>query len=170
MGVGGTIFTNRKIVCVDVSDLLIIDTVDALLISKKGSSQRVKEVVNILEKDNSTLLDEPTTVKKPWGSYTVLQDLPSYKVKQLEITPGKRISLQYHHKREEHLVVVQGLAKIEIDGIIKTYSRNETAFIPTKARHRIENIGQLPLIIIETQIGSYFGEDDIIRIEDDWNR
>jgi len=164
------IMSDRKVACVDVSDLLIIDTVDALLISKKGSSQRVKEVVNRLEKDNSTLLDEPTTVKRPWGSYTVLQDFPSYKVKQLEITPGKRISLQYHHKRQEHWTVVQGLAKIEIDGNIKTYSRNETAYIPTKSRHRLENIGQVPLIIIETQIGSYFGEDDIIRIEDDWNR
>ena len=104
------------------------------------------------------------------GSYSVLHDHPTYKVKRLEVTVGKRLSHQFHHKRQEHWTVVKGIAKIQIDDEIKTYSRNESVYIPTGAKHRLENIGQVPLILIETQLGSYFGEDDIIRLEDDWNR
>ncbi len=168
---GNLIMTDkRKVACVDVSDLIIVDSEDALLIAKRGSSQKVKEVVTLLQKENSTLLNAPVTVKRPWGSYTVLQDLPSFKVKKLEVTVGKRISLQFHKKRQEHWTVVEGIAKIQIDDEIKTYSRNESVYIPTGAKHRLENVGQVPLVIIETQIGSYFGEDDIIRLEDDWNR
>lgn len=164
------IMSDRKIACVDVSNLLIVDTEDALLISKKGSSQKVKEVVNKLQKEKSELLDAPLTVKRPWGSYTVLQDEINFKVKKIEVTPGKRLSLQLHHKRQEHWTVVEGTAKIQIDDNISTYSRNDSVYIPTMAKHRLENIGQVPLVIIETQIGDYFGEDDIVRLEDDWNR
>lgn len=160
----------RKIACVDVEDLLIVDSEDALLIAKRGSSQKVKEVVARLKEDHSSLLDSPVTVKRPWGCYTVLQDMSNYKVKRLDISVGKKISLQYHKKRQEHWTVVDGLARIQIDDDIVTLSRNETAYIPAGSKHRLENIGQEPLIIVETQLGTYFGEDDIIRIEDDWGR
>jgi mannose-1-phosphate guanylyltransferase len=160
----------RKVACVDISDLIIVDSEDALLIAKRGSSQKVKEVVSKLQSEDSSLLHAPITVKRPWGSYTVLQDMPSFKVKRLEVTPGKRLSLQYHHKRQEHWTVVQGTAKIQIDDEINTYSRNDSVYIPTGSKHRLENVGQVPLVIIETQIGTYFGEDDIIRLDDDWNR
>lgn len=166
----GTLSSNRKIVCVDVADLLIVDSEDALLVVKRGSSQKVKEVVSILQRENSSLLNTPVTVKRPWGNYTLLQDMPTFKVKRLEITPGKRLSLQYHHKRQEHWTIVEGIAKIQIGEEIKTYSRNDSIYISTGSKHRLENIGQIPLVIIETQIGTYFGEDDIIRVDDDWNR
>jgi len=164
------IISDRKVACVDINDLIIVDTDDALLITKRGSSQKVKEVVKELENSSSVLLDTHVTVKRPWGSYTVLQDLPTFKVKKITVNPGKRLSLQFHHKRQEHWTVVDGMAKIQIDDDIKTYTRNDSVYIPAKAKHRLENVGQVPLIIIETQIGSYFGEDDIIRLDDDWNR
>lgn len=160
----------RKIACVDVEDLLIVDSEDALLIAKRGSSQKVKEVVAKLQSENSSLLESPVTVKRPWGNFTILQDSSNYKVKKLEITVGKKLSLQYHKKRQEHWTVVEGLARVQIEDKISNLSRNETAYVPAGSRHRLENIGQSPLVLIETQIGTYFGEDDIIRIEDDWGR
>ncbi|WP_223111607.1 cupin domain-containing protein [Thiospirochaeta perfilievii] len=178
------IMSDRKVALVDVSDLLVIDTEDALLISKRGSSQKVKEVVSTLQKENSVLLDSHITVKRPWwqdawpssklrlrpGSYTVLQDEVNFKVKKLMVTPGKKLSLQLHHKRQEHWTVVEGLARVTVDDKIMNLSRNETTYIPAGAKHRLENLGQVPLCIIETQIGSYFGEDDIVRFDDDWGR
>lgn len=164
------VMSDRKVALLDVSDLIIVDTDDALLVAKRGSSQKVKEVVTNLKKKNSPLLDSPVTVKRPWGSYTVLQDEVNFKVKKIEVAPGKRLSLQLHKKRHEHWTVVEGTAKIQIDENISTYTRNESVYIPTGTKHRLENVGQTPLSIIETQIGSYFGEDDIVRLEDDWNR
>lgn len=164
------IMSEKKVALVDVSDLLIVDSADALLISKRGSSQKVKEVVSTLKSEGSCLLDAPVTVKRPWGSYTVLQDMPSFKVKRLEVKPGKRLSLQYHNKRQEHWTVVEGLGRVQVGEETDNYSRNQSIYIPAGAKHRLENIGQKPLVIIETQIGEYFGEDDIIRLEDDWNR
>lgn len=160
----------RKISCVDVEDLLIVDSEDALLIAKRGSSQKVKEVVGKLKEEDSSLLVSPVTVKRPWGSYTVLQDTPSFKVKRLEVSPGKKLSLQLHKKRQEHWTIVEGLAGVTIGEKLHKLSRNETAYIPAGEKHRLENIGQKKLVIIETQIGSYFGEDDIIRFKDDWGR
>lgn len=160
----------RTVACVDVKDLLIVDSEDALLIAKRGSSQKVKEVVRRLQEEESSLLDAPVTVKRPWGTYTVLQDTPSFKVKRLEVSIGKKLSLQYHKKRQEHWTVVEGFAGVTIDDTYSKLSRNETAYVPAGSKHRLENIGQEKLVIIETQIGSYFGEDDIIRLADEWGR
>ena len=160
----------KKVACIDVDDLLIVDTEDSLLVSKRGSSEKVKDIVKHLKADNSELLNSHMTVKRPWGNYTILQDDPKFKVKRIEVNQGSRLSLQYHMKRQEHWTVVEGMAKIQIDDEIKTYHRNNSVFIPIKSKHRLENIGPDPLVIIETQIGSYFGEDDIIRLEDDWGR
>lgn len=161
---------NRKVACVDVEDLLIVDSVDALLIAKRGSSQKVKDVVSTLKQEGSSLLEAPVTVKRPWGSYTVLQDEETFKVKQIEVKSGKRLSLQYHEKREEHWTIVDGSARVTIGDKEVTLGRNETVFIPKGVKHRLENLGHTTLVLIETQIGSYFGEDDILRLEDDWGR
>lgn len=160
----------RRIACVDVEDLIIVDTEDALLVAKRGSSQKVKEVVDMLKKDSPYLLEAPQTVKRPWGSYTVLQNPTTFKVKRIEVNPGKRLSLQYHKKREEHWTFVAGTAKVRVGNEIKTLKRNDSVFIPLEALHRVENIGVDMVVFIETQVGTYFGEDDIIRVEDDWGR
>lgn len=164
------IMSDRKVACVEVNNLLIVDTEDALLVAKKGSSQKVKEVVNTLQKQESHLLETPITVKRPWGNYTVLQDEASFKVKKIIVNPGKKLSLQLHYKRQEHWTIIDGLARITINDVIADYTRNQAVYIPTGAKHRLENIGQIPLTIIETQIGTYFGEDDIKRFDDEWGR
>lgn len=162
---------NRKIACVGVEDLIIVDCEDALLVARRGCSQEVRRVVEKLKKEAPYLLEAPQTVKRPWGSYTVLQDPSTYKVKRIEVKPGMRLSLQYHKKREEHWIFVQGRGKVRIgDRENLIMERHDHAYIPVETIHRVENIGEETLIFVETQVGSYFGEDDIIRIEDDWGR
>lgn len=161
---------DRKIACIDVEDLIIVDTEDALLVAHRGSSQKVKEVIEELKQESPFLLESPLTVKRPWGSYTVLESPTTYKAKRIEVKPGKRLSLQYHKKREEHWTFVAGKAKVRVGDDIKNVERGDSVFIPVEALHRVENIGDEMVVFIETQIGSYFGEDDIIRVEDDWGR
>lgn len=107
---------------------------------------------------------------RPWGEYWVLEDNEFYKVKRIIINPGQRLSLQYHHHRSEVWTIVSGVGTITIDDIVKDYKIGEVAEIPQGAHHRIENKTDLPVIFIEVQFGTYFGEDDIVRIEDDYNR
>lgn len=107
---------------------------------------------------------------RPWGEYWVLEDAPTHKVKRISVYPGGRLSYQYHHKRAEVWTMVSGVGRITLDGEIKDYKVGETAIIPLGAKHRIENPFDEPLIFIEVQYGTYFGEDDIVRIEDDYNR
>ena len=107
---------------------------------------------------------------RPWGEYWVLEDAPTHKVKRIQVNPGGRLSLQYHHKRAEVWTIVSGIGTITIDDEIKDYVAGEVAQIPQGAHHRIENKTQEPVVFIEVQHGSYFGEDDIVRIEDDYNR
>ena len=108
--------------------------------------------------------------ERPWGRYFVLHDEPNYKLKRIEVDPGRRLSYQYHHKRSEAWTIVEGIGRITLDGEIKDYKKGETILIPQGVKHRVENNGIKKLIFIEVQTGSYFGEDDIIRIEDDYNR
>ncbi len=107
---------------------------------------------------------------RPWGQYWVLEDADTYKVKRIEVNPGGRLSYQYHHKRAEVWTIVEGVGRITLDGEVKDYKAGELAIIPLGAKHRIENPFNEPLIFIEVQHGTYFGEDDIVRIEDDYNR
>lgn len=107
---------------------------------------------------------------RPWGAYWVLDDAETHKVKRLRVNPGQRISLQYHHKREEHWLVVQGIATITVDDRTWDANPGERVFIPKGARHRLGNQGKEPVDIIEVQLGSYFGEDDIVRLDDDYQR
>ncbi|MDP3946417.1 MAG: phosphomannose isomerase type II C-terminal cupin domain [Lutibacter sp.] len=108
--------------------------------------------------------------KRPWGEYWVLEDTPTHKVKRILVYPGGRLSYQYHHQRAEVWTMVSGVGRITLDGEIKDYKTGETALIPLGAKHRIENPFQEPLVFIEVQYGTYFGEDDIVRIEDDYQR
>ncbi|EQB34352.1 mannose-1-phosphate guanylyltransferase [Sulfurimonas hongkongensis] len=159
----------RKIATVDIEDLIIVDTGDALLISKKGSSQKVKEVVQKLRQD-SQLHNIHLTAHRPWGTYTVLEDNSKYKIKRIEVKPGGRLSLQKHFHRSEHWTVVSGTAIVTLAKEEKALRANESIYIPMGELHRLENAGKLPLVLIETQIGDYLGEDDILRVEDDYKR
>lgn len=107
---------------------------------------------------------------RPWGEYWVLEDAQTHKVKKIKVNPEGRLSLQYHHQRAEVWTIISGVGTITINGIIKNYNQGEVAVIPMGAHHRIENKTPEPLIFIEVQYGTYFGEDDIVRIEDDYNR
>lgn len=108
--------------------------------------------------------------ERPWGKYFVLFDELHFKMKRIEVKPGQRLSYQYHHHRQEAWTIIQGTAKITLDGEDKIYHYGETALIPLTAKHRVENVGEDTLIFIEVQTGTYFGEDDIVRIEDDYDR
>jgi mannose-6-phosphate isomerase len=108
--------------------------------------------------------------ERPWGRFFVLHDESSYKLKRIEVDPGGRLSYQYHHKRSEVWTIVEGVGVIILDGVDKEYTKGETVLIPQGVKHRIENKGQEKVVFIEVQTGSYFGEDDIVRIEDDYNR
>ena len=110
------------------------------------------------------------TEQRPWGSFTILEDQDNFKTKRLDVLPEKRLSLQSHQRRSEHWIVVTGLAKITVGDEIKNYSKGEHVFVPQGNKHRIENIGKTLLTIVEIQLGDYFGEDDIIRYEDDFDR
>lgn len=160
----------RLIATVDVEDLIIIDTGDALLISKKGSSQKVKKVVEKLKETNSQLHNIHLTGHRPWGTYTVLEEASGYKIKRIEVKPGKRLSLQKHFHRNEHWIVVSGTATVTV-GDKKQYVRpNESTYIKMGEIHRLENEGKIPVVLIEAQVGEYTAEDDIVRIDDDFKR
>jgi len=108
--------------------------------------------------------------ERPWGTYTVLEENRSYKIKRIEVLPGHRLSLQMHHHRSEHWIVVSGTAKVTCDDSEYMVNVNESTFIPVGKQHRLENPGLIPLVIIEVQSGEYLGEDDIVRIQDDYHR
>ena len=160
----------KKVALVDVDDLIIVDTSDALLISKKGSSQKVKEVVKQLKKQNSELSNSHLTVHRPWGTYTELDRGEGYKIKNIEVKPGKRLSLQKHFHRNEHWIVVSGTAQVTVGEESYLVRANESTYIKMGEIHRLENPGKIPVVMIEVQVGSYTGEDDIVRLEDDFKR
>lgn len=155
---------------IDVKDLIIVDTQDALLISKKGSSQKIKERVMKLKKEGSPLPDIHLKAHRPWGTYEVLVDTLGYKVKRIEVKSGKRLSLQKHFHRNEHWIVVSGTATVTVGNEMKLLRPNESTYIKMGEVHRLANDGKIPVVIIEAQVGEYTGEDDIVRLEDDFKR
>ena len=160
----------RAVALVDIEDLIVVDTPDALLISKKGASQKVKEVVKQLRANESELHHIHLTAHRPWGTYTVLETNEKYKIKRIVVHPGKRLSLQKHFHRSEHWVVVSGTARITMGEKGFLLKPNESTYIPVGELHRLENPGKIDVVLIEVQVGSYLGEDDIVRIEDDFKR
>lgn len=160
----------RTIATVDIENCIIVDTGDALLISKKGSSQKVKQIVDKLQKTQSELHKIHLTGNRPWGTYTVLEDSLGYKIKRIVVNPKKRLSLQKHLHRNEHWVVVSGTATVIVEDKTFLLNENESTYIQAGETHRLSNDTNEPLVIIEVQVGSYTGEDDIIRIEDDFTR
>lgn len=160
----------RKIATVDIEDLIIVDTGDAILISKKGSSQKVKKVVDKIKELGNWLHNIHLTAHRPWGTYTVLEDTPGYKIKRIEVKPGKRLSLQKHFHRNEHWIVVSGTATVTVGDETRLVRPNESTYIKMGEVHRLANEGKIPVVLIEAQVGEYTGEDDIVRVSDDFKR
>jgi mannose-1-phosphate guanylyltransferase/mannose-6-phosphate isomerase len=167
---GNLVITERLTAIVGVSNLVIVDTGDALLVADRKEDQGVREVYEELIRRGDERALVHRTVYRPWGSYTVLENGDRYRVKRITLLPGRRLSLQRHYNRSEHWVVVRGTAKIIIDGEERVLRPGESTFIPMGSVHRLENPGKIDLEVIEVQIGDYLGEDDIERLEDDYKR
>lgn len=165
------VYGNKRVIStIDVEDLIIIDTGDALLVSKKGSSQKVKKVVEKLKTMGSELHNIHIIGYRPWGTYTILEEANGYKIKRIEVKPGKRLSLQKHFHRNEHWIVVSGTATVTVGNEIKLIRPNESTYIKMGEVHRLANDGKIPVVLIEAQVGEYMGEDDIVRMDDDFKR
>lgn len=160
----------RFVGLVGVENLIVIDTPDALLIADKDNAQDVKEVFSALQKEGHEAALLHRTVHRPWGTYTILEEGPRFKVKRIVVHPGARLSLQSHSHRSEHWVVVSGNAKVVNGDQVVTLLPNESTYIPCGHKHRMENPGILPLVLIEVQSGEYLGEDDIVRYDDIYHR
>ena len=160
----------RMIGAVGVSNLLIIDTPDAVLIADKSHAQDVKRIYAQLKAQGHETHKLHRTVHRPWGAYTVLEEGPRFKIKRIEVRPGASLSLQMHHHRSEHWIVVKGMAKV-VNGDQEMFVRtNESTYIPAGHKHRLENPGLCELVMIEVQSGEYMGEDDIVRFDDVYGR
>lgn len=161
---------NHSISTIDVDDLLIVDTTDSILIAKRGSSQKVKQIVAQLKHEEHELCDVHRLAYRPWGSYEVMLDSEKYKIKRIIVKPGKKLSLQKHFHRSEHWIVVSGTAEVTNGDQMLTVRPNESTYIPMGSVHRLENKGRIDLVMIEVQVGEYTGEDDIVRLEDSYGR
>jgi len=162
--------SSRLISLVDVQDLIVVDTVDALLITKRGNSEKIKTIVKELHVRESELPHTHVTTHRPWGTYTVLEQTDGYKIKKIIVKPGKRLSLQKHLHRSEHWIVLSGIATVTVGKKVEEVRANESTYIKMGEIHRLENRGKVDVVIIEAQVGEYTGEDDIIRLEDDYKR
>ena len=161
---------DRLIVGIDLNNLIVVETNDAILVSDKESTQKVKKIVQIMNENNFEEGKNNKLNYRPWGSFTSIEKGATWQVKRLEIKPGASISLQLHHKRSEHWIIVNGTAKVEIDGEVSFLNKNESTYIPVGSKHRLTNSGDIKLILIEVQSGNYLGEDDIVRFEDFYGR
>ncbi len=161
---------NRLIVGINLNGLIVVETNDAVLISNKDSTQKVKQIVKFLNKSNLKEGKNNKISYRPWGNFTSIEEGISWQVKRLEIKPKASISLQMHKHRSEHWIIVSGTAKIEIDDKVSLLKKNESTYIPLGSKHRLSNPDIIPLILIEVQSGSYLGEDDIVRFEDIYGR
>jgi len=161
---------DRIITAIDIDDLVIVDSDDALLITKRGSTQVVKELVGELKKNNENLVRYHSKVFRPWGQYKVLEEDNSYKIKKIVVHPKGKLSLQKHKHRSEHWIVVSGVANVTKGTSTHLVKKNESIYISAEEVHRIENPYDEELILIEVQVGDYLGEDDIIRLDDIYKR
>ena len=163
--------TDRALVALEgVEDIVVVATQDAVLVSRQKDTNGLKRLVAKLKTIAPQVTEEHIRVHRPWGSYQSVDNGDRHQVKRIIVKPGGRLSLQKHHHRAEHWIVVRGTAQVTINELVKTVHENESVYIPIGAVHRLENPGKIQLELIEVQTGSYFGEDDIIRIEDDYRR
>jgi len=163
--------TDRALVALEgVDDLVVVATQDAVLVSRQKDANGLKRLVARLKTVAPEVTESHIQVHRPWGSYQSVDNGDRHQVKRIIVKPGSRLSLQKHHHRSEHWIVVRGTALVTINDLVKTVHENESIYIPMGAVHRLENPGKILLELIEVQTGSYFGEDDIIRIEDDYRR
>ncbi len=161
---------NRLVVTLGVDNMIVVDTDDALLVANRENVQDIKAIVEQLSKENREEVDLHKSVYRPWGHYQGIDAGPHYQVKRITVSPAAAISLQLHHHRSEHWIVVSGTAKVTRGDEEFVISENESTYIPLGEKHRLENIGKIPLRLIEVQTGSYLGEDDIVRFEDIYGR
>ena len=162
--------TGRLVATVGLDDVMIVDTPDALLVVHANRAQDVKKVVDELKLQGHESYKLHRTVARPWGTYTTLEHGPRFKIKRIEVLPGRSLSLQLHHHRSEHWIVVSGTAKVSTGDEIRLVHTNESTYIPAGHKHRLENPGLVGLVMIEVQSGEYLGEDDIVRFEDAYGR
>lgn len=160
----------RKVAVVGMSGTAVVDSGDALLVCSLDESEAVKELVDIYRQRGDDIAKYHLTVHRPWGSYTTLESRDFFKIKRVTVSPKKALSLQKHHHRSEHWVVVSGSAEVTLGEETKCLSRGESTFVAAGTIHRLKNPGLIPLEVIEVQIGEYLGEDDIIRFDDDYGR
>jgi mannose-1-phosphate guanylyltransferase/mannose-6-phosphate isomerase len=163
--------TDKALVALEgVDDLVIVATQDAVLVSRQKDAGGLKRLVAKLKKFAPQVVESHLKVHRPWGSYQSVDNGERHQVKRIMVKPGERLSLQKHHHRSEHWIVVRGTARVTVNETVTTVHENESIYIPMGAVHRLENPGKILLELIEVQTGSYFGEDDIIRLEDDYRR
>lgn len=155
---------------VGVDDLIVVDTADATLIAKKGSTQKVKEIAEQLKAKGHPRLSEHPFEYRPWGYFEILRDTADFKSKVIRVDPGQQLSYQSHKKRAEHWVLIKGEAEVVLNDEVKRLKPGESIYIPMGAKHRMRNPGKETLEFVEVQVGTYFGEDDIIRYQDDYKR
>ena len=160
----------RLMVCIGVTDMVIVETQDAILVVNKKESQKVKDIVKQIEKQGFSEASIHKTIYRPWGNYTSISEGKNWQVKKIMVEPGQSLSLQLHNHRTEHWIIVSGAALVEINGKQKLLKQNESTYIPLASKHRVTNTSEYPLVMIEVQSGSYLGEDDIVRFEDNYGR
>lgn len=156
---------NRLIAGIDLENLMIIDTPDALLVAKKGESQKVKNIVNKLKQNKRKEAKENVTMYRSWGKYTLLTESEGYRVRKIEMDPGASLTMQMHYHRSEHWTVISGTGKTIINNKESIFTENQSTYIPMGIKHKLSNPGKIPLIIIEVQSGKYINEDDIVVFE-----
>ena len=161
---------NRLIVGLGIENLVVVETNDAILISHKNHAQNVKKIVKQLEEEGRTEAKAHSKIYRPWGHYTTVVEGKRWQVKRIEVKPGATLSLQMHHHRAEHWIVVKGTAIVEINNEQNLLGENQSTYIPLGSKHRLSNPGRMPLVLIEVQSGAYLGEDDIVRFEDQYGR
>ncbi|HEX6828396.1 MAG TPA: cupin domain-containing protein, partial [Burkholderiales bacterium] len=161
---------DRIVAIIGLDQIMIVDTPDALLVSHRDKAQDVREVVKQLKASGHESYRLHRTVSRPWGTYTVLEEGDRYKIKRIEVKPGASLSLQMHHHRSEHWIVVRGAARIVVGEEELLIHTNQSTYIPAGHKHRLENPGVIDLVMIEVQSGEYLGEDDIVRFQDNYGR
>ena len=155
---------------VGLDDVIVVSTADAVLVSARAKAEQVKTLVEQLKANNHRAAVEHRRIYRPWGYYQDVDIAPRYRVKRIVVKPGSKLSLQKHFHRSEHWVVVTGTAEVTLGDDVRSVHENESIYIPIGSVHRLANPGKIPLELIEVQVGSYLGEDDIVRLDDVYGR